>query len=62
MNEENPNLTCFGFNFETVSSLTKRTITSNELLRLFEKVADVSVNLEIYREAIIEQNCLAKRT
>lgn len=62
MNIKENKLTRFGFSFESGSSLTKRTIMTSELFRLFEAISNPSASLETYREAIIEQNCLAKRT
>lgn len=56
------NLERFGFNFETGSSLTKRTIMSNELFMLFQNVPDIQSTLIDYKTAIIEENCLGKRT
>ncbi len=63
MNENvRENLLKFGFNFEPGSSLTKRTIMTNELFALFDCVQDSRADLEEYKAAIIELNCLAKRT
>ena len=56
------NLSRFGFSAEAGSALTKRTIMSNELFMLFECVPDVRAELNAYREAVVEANCLAKRT
>lgn len=62
MNEENPNLTRFGFTSEPGSSLTKRTIMTNELFALFESVPNADAGLSVYQEAIVDGNCLGKRT
>lgn len=56
------NVTAFGFNNESGSTLTKRTMMTNELFLLFESVQDVQSDQDTYREAVIEGNCLAKRT
>jgi len=58
----NKKLIKFGFNFEPGSSLTKRTIMTNELFALFNYVQGGNSNLEDYKTAIIEENCLGKRS
>lgn len=52
----------FGFSFESGSSLTKRTIMTNELFALFDYVRDAQADLEDYKTAIVDENCLGKRT
>lgn len=52
----------FGFSFESGSSLTKRTIMTNELFALFDYVRDAQADLEVYKTAIVDENCLGKRT
>lgn len=56
------NLLKFGYNFESGSSLTKRTVMTNELFALFNCVQNAQANLEEYKIAVIESNCLGKRT
>lgn len=56
------NLKRVGFNLETGSSLTKRTIMSNELKTLFLCLTDSNAKLDNYRVAVIDENCLGKRT
>lgn len=59
---EREKLIRFGFNFESGSSLTKRTIMTNELFTLFDCVQNADANLDEYKTAIIDANCLGKRT
>lgn len=52
----------FGFNFEFGSSLTKRTMMTNEIFALFDYVQNTNANLDEYKTSIIDANCLGKRT
>lgn len=52
----------FGFSFESGSSLTKRTIMTGELFALFDCVQNTDASVEEYKTAIIDANCLGKRT
>lgn len=61
-NSNEESLISLGFNFETGSSLTKRTIMTKDLLILFDCVQEVQSNLEVYKNSVIEENCLGKRT
>lgn len=63
MNSDNEeNLKGFGFSFETGSALTKRTIMSGDLESLLEYVTDVNASISDYKLAVLEANCLKKRT
>ncbi|NLE95581.1 MAG: hypothetical protein GX600_07880 [Dehalococcoidia bacterium] len=52
----------FGFRLDRNSTHVARTIMLSELTLLLEHVVDASAPREDYRQAVLEQNALAKRT
>ncbi|HBI14528.1 MAG TPA: hypothetical protein DDY20_03265 [Desulfobulbaceae bacterium] len=58
----NSNLTKFGFAFPFGSPHVSRTIMLSELSALLEYVNPVDASRATYIRAIVEENCLAKRT
>lgn len=52
----------FGFSFKKAGIHTRRTMMLNELKTLFEYVNNINANKEDYYKAIIEENCLGKRS
>ncbi len=63
MTESNTtNLTCFGFAFPLGSPHTSRTMMLEELTNLLEYVNNPNASRSEYILAIVENNCLGKRT
>jgi len=58
----NKKLTRFGFAFPFGSPHVSRTLMLAELIKLVEYVSDPFATKERYLSAIVEENCLAKRT
>jgi len=66
MNDVDPRriqvLSDFGFSFERGGAHSSRTIMLDELTDLFEYLPGTEVRKEAYLRAIVEDNCLAKRS
>jgi hypothetical protein len=62
MDENNNILNRFGFSFERGGVHTARTIMLKELQMLLEYVSSESASKKDYRKAIVEDNCLLKRS
>ena len=62
MNEKNDTLEHFGFSFERNSVHTARTIMLKELGMLLEYVSGERTSKFEYRKAVVEDNCLLKRS
>lgn len=52
----------FGFSFERGGAHTARTLMFEELQEVLLRISDVSVRRDEYRRAIIEDNCLSKKS
>jgi hypothetical protein len=62
LKEKNEILERFGFSFERGCVHTARTIMLNELQMLLCYVASESASIQEYKKAIVEDNCLLKRS
>ncbi|OQX93164.1 MAG: hypothetical protein B6I17_03950 [Tenericutes bacterium 4572_104] len=60
MTIKNNNLDKYGFSFKKGSVHTKRTMMLNELTTLFNYIDDIDASYEMYKEAIIDENCTGK--
>jgi hypothetical protein len=58
----NKHLERFGFRFARSSTHNARTMMFKELDALFEHTGDCETSREDYRNAIVDENCLAKRS
>lgn len=59
---ETEKLESFGFSFDPGSTLTKRTTMTNDLATLLAAVPDLNAPLGAYEAAVVEENCLMKKT
>ncbi|KJS33041.1 MAG: hypothetical protein VR64_03770 [Desulfatitalea sp. BRH_c12] len=60
--KDNNKLTRFGFAFPLGSPHVSRTMMLTELTRLIDYIGDTNAPKQRYATAIVEENCLAKRT